>query len=328
MSKKSKQQILYPNNEKGIYLYEYVKIGGIQQYIQIRGVDKKNPLILFLHGGPGGSLAGLCHVMQSEWETTFTVVNWDQRNACKTYVANKMHAMDIGKTGSMEDYINDIDEVIQYLHTVYEFEKLILLGFSWGSIIGAEYAKLHPEHIAAYVGVGQLVNYYEGFEVVCEEMLKLAKDEKTIAQIKEMQKQIANRPAMTKEWMKKVQKFVGLSTKYIAKDGKAFPVKAFIQSPFLNFVEKKAMLMNDIGLYKGTFETLMAYDFRENMSFSVPVVFISGDEDTSCPVSLLQECYAGINAPKKELFVMNMATHTCFYDKPKEFWELLNSVLS
>ena len=80
-----KQEILQCYTEKGICLYETPEINGIRQYIQIRGADKKAPLMLFLHGGPGGSMAGLCHVMQPEWEHHFTVVNWDQRNACKTY---------------------------------------------------------------------------------------------------------------------------------------------------------------------------------------------------------------------------------------------------
>lgn len=75
MNKSKKNVVLYPDNKKGIYSYEYPIINGIKQYIQIRGMDKKNPLLLFLHGGPGSSLAGLCHVLQAGWEEYFTVVN-------------------------------------------------------------------------------------------------------------------------------------------------------------------------------------------------------------------------------------------------------------
>ena len=145
MSKKS--EILNCYKENGICLYEYPEINGIKQYIQIRGADKKAPLLLFLHGGPGGSMAGLCHVMQNEWEKKFTVVNWDQRNTCKTLLANKSKVSEIAKTGALSDYINDIDAIIKYLHTVYTFEKIILIGFSWGSVIGSEYAKKHHENV-------------------------------------------------------------------------------------------------------------------------------------------------------------------------------------
>ncbi|MBQ9078440.1 MAG: alpha/beta hydrolase [Ruminococcus sp.] len=130
MSKSKKNAVLFPDNKNGIYLYEYPVINGIKQYVQVRGTDRKNPLILFIHGGPGGSLAGLCHVLQADWEEKYTVANWDQRNACKTFLANKDNAMKIAMTGTMEDFIKDIDEVIAYLHTVYDFDKLILMGFS------------------------------------------------------------------------------------------------------------------------------------------------------------------------------------------------------
>lgn len=67
MSKSKKNAVLFPDNKNGIYLYEYPVINGIKQYVQVRGTDRKNPLILFIHGGPGGSLAGLCHVLQADW---------------------------------------------------------------------------------------------------------------------------------------------------------------------------------------------------------------------------------------------------------------------
>lgn len=169
-----KNNVLHPDNKNGIYLYEYPVINGIKQYIQIRGTDRKNPLLLFIHGGPGASLAGLCHIMQAEWEKKFTVVNWDQRNTCKTYYANKENAAEIAKTGTIEDYVKDIDDIISYLHTVYDFDKLILMGFSWGSAVGAEYAKRHPEKLSCYIGAGQFINYREGVLTVCDKMLRLA----------------------------------------------------------------------------------------------------------------------------------------------------------
>ena len=113
-----KNVILNCYREKGVCLYEYPMINGLKQYIQVRGADRTAPLMLFIHGGPGSSIAGLCHVMQTEWEKHFTVVNWDQRNTCKTLLANKDKADEIAETGSISDYTSDIDAVIKYLHTV------------------------------------------------------------------------------------------------------------------------------------------------------------------------------------------------------------------
>jgi len=120
----NKEEILNQYNEQGICSYEYVMISGIKQYIQIRGEKRDNPILLFLHGGPGGAISGVCHVMQDEWEKHFIVVNFDQRNSGKTYLANKDKAIEIGQTGTIEDYVNDIDEIIGYLHTKLDFDKV------------------------------------------------------------------------------------------------------------------------------------------------------------------------------------------------------------
>lgn len=320
MSKSKKNAVLFPDNKNGIYLYEYPVINGIKQYVQVRGADRKNPLLLFIHGGPGGSLAGLCHVLQAEWEEKFTVANWDQRNTCKTYFANKDKVMEIAKTGTMEDFIKDIDEVIAYLHTVYEFDKLILMGFSWGTSIGSEYVKHHPEKLLCYIGVGQHISYTDGLHFVCRKLSKLAKgNTKDLSKIKAFEALIPEEPKMTKEFISELRSFIVLGTKYISKNSKDFPLKALLTSPFLNFREKTSMFKTDFSLYERTIETMMTYDFRTNLSFDVPMFFVFGEEDYNCPPELLKECFDNISAPEKKLEIIPKAAHTCFYDKSSIF---------
>jgi len=329
MSKSKKNAVLYPDSKNGIYLYECPMINGIKQYVQVRGADRKNPLILFLHGGPGGSLAGLCHVLQAGWEDKFTVANWDQRNACKTYFANKEKAKKIAKTGTMEDFIKDIDEVISYLHTVYDFEKLILMGFSWGSAIGSEYAKHHPENLLCYIGVGQHISYVDGLHFVCDKLSKLAKgDEKDLSKIKAFEASIPTEPKMTKEFMANLRIYIALGTKYISKSGKPFPLKALLTSPFLNFKEKISMFKSDFTLLEGTLSTMMTYDFRENLSYKVPVLFISGEEDFSCPTGMLDDCFDSISAPVKKFAIIPKSAHTCFFDQPVIFQQKVSEFMN
>ncbi len=324
MNKSKKNAILYPDSKNGIYLYEYPVINGIKQYVQIRGADRKNPLILFIHGGPGGSLAGITHVLQAGWEEKFTVVNWDQRNAGKTYFANKDKAKEIAKTGTIEDYIKDINDIVAYLHTVYDFEKLIIMGFSWGSAIGSEYAKRHPENILCYVGIGQFINYADGYRHVCKKIKELAKDnDADLTQINDFEASIPKEPVMTKEFTKKIRKYIALGTKYISKGGKPYPMKELYSSPFLTFREKVYSIMPSSKLLEKTLTTMLTYDFRENMKFEIPMIFIFGVEDFSCPAGLLEECFNDIAAPVKKLEIIPNATHSCYFDKPKEFMEIL-----
>ena len=319
-----KQKILQCYTEKGICLYETPEINGIRQYIQIRGADKKAPLMLFLHGGPGGSMAGLCHVMQPEWEHHFTVVNWDQRNACKTYLANKSNAAAISQSGTLEDYMADIDAVIAYLHTVYDFEKIILMGFSWGSLIGAEYAKRHGETVSHYIGVGQFIHYIDGLHYSCEWLRKVVKDAPAdVEKINAFENSIPDPPQMTPAFMNSLQGFSMLGAKYIAKDGRAFPIKSLLTSPFLRFGEKMAMVHGNPKLFSGTYQTMLSHDFRNNLHFDMPVLFVSGDEDFVCPNELLAQHFGQITAPQKKNVVISKAAHTCFYDQPTAFLDTI-----
>ena len=319
-----KQEILQCYTEKGICLYETPEINGIRQYIQIRGADKKAPLMLFLHGGPGGSMAGLCHVMQPEWEHHFTVVNWDQRNACKTYLANKSNAAAISQSGTLEDYMADIDAVIAYLHTVYDFEKIILMGFSWGSLIGAEYAKRHGETVSHYIGVGQFIHYIDGLHYSCEWLRKVVKDAPAdVEKINAFENSIPDPPQMTPAFMNSLQGFSMLGAKYIAKDGRAFPIKSLLTSPFLRLGEKMAMVHGNPKLFSGTYQTMLSHDFRNNLHFDMPVLFVSGDEDFVCPNELLAQHFGQITAPQKKNVVISKATHTCFYDQPTAFLDTI-----
>lgn len=319
-----KQEILQCYTENGICLYETPEINGIRQYIQIRGADKNAPLMLFLHGGPGGSIAGLCHVMQPEWEHHFTVANWDQRNACKTYLANKSNAAAISQSGTLEDYMADIDAVIAYLHTVYDFEKIILMGFSWGSLIGAEYAKRHGETVSHYIGVGQFIHYIDGLHYSCEWLRKVVKDAPAdVEKINAFENSIPDPPQMTPAFMNSLQGFSMLGAKYIAKDGRAFPIKSLLTSPFLRFGEKMAMVHGNPKLFSGTYQTMLSHDFRNNLHFDMPVLFVSGDEDFVCPNELLAQHFGQITAPQKKNVVIPKATHTCFYDQPTAFLDTI-----
>ena len=44
------RKILTPN---GLERLEKVRIGGTEQWISIRGVDRRNPVLVVIHGGPG-----------------------------------------------------------------------------------------------------------------------------------------------------------------------------------------------------------------------------------------------------------------------------------
>lgn len=140
----------------GIERDDTVRIGGIDQFITIRGVDRRNPVLLILHGGPGFVESPLAWWNTRGLEEYFTVVEWDQRGSGKTYLLNDPKA--VAPTMTPDRMISDTEELISWLRTNLGKRKIFLLGHSWGSYLGLEVAKRHPEWLHAYIGTGQAAN--------------------------------------------------------------------------------------------------------------------------------------------------------------------------
>lgn len=140
----------------GVDRAQMVRLGGIDQWVSIRGRDRRNPVLLVLHGGPGFPENALAWWNTRDLEEYFTVVHWDQRGSGKTYLANDPKA--IAPTMKPERFIADTGEMVTWLRGQLDKKKVFLLGHSWGSYIGLEYARQHPERLHAYIGVGQAAN--------------------------------------------------------------------------------------------------------------------------------------------------------------------------
>jgi pimeloyl-ACP methyl ester carboxylesterase len=134
----------------GVHEAGYVTIGGRPQWIEIRGWHRTNPVILWLHGGPGGPVLPISYASFLPWERTFSIAHWHQPGAGLTYAAAPDAALTIDRMA------DDGIEVAEYLRARLGQERLILVGHSWGSILGTRMAQRRPELFAAYVGTGQM----------------------------------------------------------------------------------------------------------------------------------------------------------------------------
>jgi len=136
----------------GIDEADYVKISGLDQWITIRGEDRKNPGLLFLHGGPGDATNPWGYAAFRSWLKYFTVVQWDQRDAGRTYGRNGASAITI------ERMVLDGVELSGMLAKKLGKDKIVLVGHSWGSILGVFMAKARPDLFYAFVGTGQVAD--------------------------------------------------------------------------------------------------------------------------------------------------------------------------
>jgi proline iminopeptidase len=144
----------------GIERLETVKIGGIDQWVSVRGKDRRNPVLLHIHGGPGYISIPMSWWFSRDWEEYFTVVQWDQRAAGKTHLL--ADPATIARTLTPERMIADAEEMAVWSRKQLGQEKIFVTGHSWGSFLGLELAKRHPGWLHAYIGVGQMTDGPEG----------------------------------------------------------------------------------------------------------------------------------------------------------------------
>ncbi|MED1567782.1 alpha/beta hydrolase [Bacillus paramycoides] len=118
---------------------EYVPINDANQYLFHSGKKYDNPVLLYLHVGPGSVESLFAHAFQDRLEEIFTIVHWDQRGAGKTFIKNR------DKYPTIDSMVKDLYEIIQYLKRKYNKEKIVLLGRSWGTVLGSVFVKQYPE---------------------------------------------------------------------------------------------------------------------------------------------------------------------------------------
>jgi pimeloyl-ACP methyl ester carboxylesterase len=146
----------------GIDEAKFLTIGGIDQWITIRGEDRANPVVLILHGGPGDATNPWGYAGFRTWLTSYTVVQWDQRGAGKTLGKN---GRALAETITIDRLVQDGIELAEALCTSLRTDKIILVGHSFGSILGALMAKRKPDLFRAFVGTGQVANPAGGYDV-------------------------------------------------------------------------------------------------------------------------------------------------------------------
>jgi proline iminopeptidase len=147
------RKIVTPN---GVERLEKVRIGGIDQWVSVRGADRRNPVLLYIHGGPGYVSIPMSWWFSRGLEEYFTIVQWDQRAAGKTYLLTD--PAKVAATPKPERMIADTEEMAAWARKEFGKDKIFVLGHSFGSFLGLQLAERHPEWLYAYIGVCQLID--------------------------------------------------------------------------------------------------------------------------------------------------------------------------
>lgn len=315
--------VIYPNliiaQQKSIHEEKFISIEGIQQWITIKGDNITKPIILFIHGGPGSTMSLYDDAMYGDWEKDFILVNWDQRGAGKTYGHNAPAELDeaflMKNQLTVTQMTKDGIELTKYLLQYLKKKKVILLGTSWGSILGVKMALNAPELFYAYIGHSQFVSFSKNMEYSYNKVYDMSKEANDSLSIKELE--LMGTPPY--DTAKNYGQLLRVVKKYERINSDAAPDTWFKISSsydnekdendrsngddfsFINFVGHKKLGVKSMGL---------DIDFdKDALSFKIPVYLIQGEQDILTAKAINKPYFDKIKAPKKEYFLLPNAAH-------------------
>ncbi len=283
----------------------FVSIGGIDQWIRIKGEDRNNPVLLVVHGGPGESQWPVAD-KYVPWEKAFTVVLWDQRGAGHTYGLHGARTPDF----TLDRIARDGVEVADYLRRTLGKKKIIVLGHSWGTIVATEMVQLRPELFAAYVGTGQVASWNATVNMQYDLAFDKARHDGDAAAIRQLEATGRPDPSNAK------QAFSVNIWPVMAPTDQAWIQALRAQAPELKAKHPKDFQDFEAG-FKFSAEQALPYQMRADLprtASKIDTAFfvIQGQDDVITPTEAAVDYFDGVVAPKKELILIPNAGHFAF----------------
>ena len=312
LSQRNEQQYKI-TTANGVDEARYVTVGGIEHYISIRGEDRANPVILFLHGGPGDATNPWGYLAFRSWLKHFTVVQWDQRGAGRTF---RKSGPGIAPTVTLERMAQDGVELADHLRKSLQKDKLILVGHSWGSILGLSMIRARPDAFHAFVGTGQVADSTRNYTVAYEALLKQARALNERTAVEEL---LAIGPPPYKDFrgwsvQRKWSNLFEHSDLFIAG-----MLGAAVSAPGYTFDDINDWMAGQQLSANQLVPQIMKQDAKAlGGRFAIPVFVVQGAEDFTTPTSLAQEFVASLQAPRKE-FVAIPGGHFAVFMRSDEF---------
>lgn len=314
---------------------EKIKLGDINQWISIRGKSTTNPILLYLHGGPGTPVMPLLRHFQAPLEEHFIVVQWEQRGAGKSFSWKTPK-----ETMTIEQFISDLHELIEILRKRFNKEKIFLMGHSWGSVFGTVTVQRHPKLFCAYIGVGQASNTIETEKIMYQFALDKARElnnKKAIKKLGKIGPPFDGLQPPYKNFYKGgyqakmgvyglVLKFGGII--YKARDYNTF-LRLLLKylplfKPEYNLFDLFRIIQGNIFSTKIMMKELLKVNLFEQVpELKVPVYILMGRHDYNWSAELAKKYFDTLKAPKKEFIWFEKSAHAPNGEEPEKFNKVL-----
>lgn len=317
-----------PKLGKGsISTYMTLDINGTKQSLLIRGDDTSNPVLLYLHGGPGNPETSFIVPSQSAWEKEFVVVNWDQTGSGRSY-DSKLSASML----TTDRICSDALAITHWLKAYFHTDKIYLVGHSYGTLVGMRCIAESPEDFYGYVGTGQVADQQQNEQLILDYARSMAQSEGNEVALNALaplgnlpydQDQFGKQISLSRKW----STYYGGSI-YDEKDVNRLNLLAILR-PEYSLIDLIHFLKGNDLYYTNTADDLARWElfnanlFTEIPSVNVPVCFIQGENDYIVCTAPAQAYYEALEAPYKDFHLIEKAAHNAPYEQPEIFSQLL-----
>lgn len=308
----------------------WIDVNGIRQGMFIRGENSQNPIVLYLHGGPGTPMLQFITYLEKEvrLEKYFTVCYWEQRGSGMTY-----HKSTDPSTMTAEQMVEDTRQVTEYLKSYFGQDKIYLIGHSWGSYLGVKTIEKYPEDYLAYVGIGQVTNQVESERLAYEFMRKHAQEIHDQDVIKQLEKYnpydrcFPQLDYLVKGRTKMLNKY-GIGHLHQGLSPTDIPKSLFVFKGYTMIEKVNWFLGADFSMVH-LFPTVLEDDlFTSSAKFEIPFYIVQGDYDYMVSSVLAKKYLESIEAPKKEFFSFSNSAHSPNMEEPEKFIEVFRKITS
>lgn len=306
-----------------------VRLGGHDQWIQVRGASRDLPILLYLSGGPGQSDLAYSRVLLEELTRDFLVVGWDQRGAGKSYPSLDPASLTLDRA------VADTVELAEYLRSRYGQEKVVVMGESWGSLLGVLAVQRAPHLFRAFVGSGQMVNVLETDMAIYHDLLVAA--ERT-----------GNTELSTRLWASGPPPYADpldyafVMAHYPLLEGSYSPPAAYqrrgersgigpmgVLGQEYGGLEKVNVLRGLLDMFSVLYPQLQGVDLRRDAArLEVPVIVLEGSHELTARTAPAREWFDALEAPRKQLHALPDSGHSVAFEQADALHRILLAELA
>lgn len=290
-----------------------IQLGGEKQYVEITGASNQNPVLLFIHGGPGWPQTPQLRYFSADLSKSFILTTWDQRGSGLSFQNNSNP-----KNLSLQQIIQDAHELTLLLKQKFKQDKIYLVGYSWGSLVGMLLAERFPEDYHAYIGLAQVINLRSAVQTSRKWIAEQATANhdqvalNTLAQL--------NKPGFCQSELDCFFQQQELLNKY---HGAVYDTtvlakleKAMTQYPdYQKYDWEKGFQFSIQHLEKDLFAT----NLEKVKELKVPVYFLLGRHDWNVPSVLAEAFLKKLKAPHKEIIWFENSAHELLEEEAGKF---------